>query len=117
MGQQLASILGCSKDAAYITTAVATTSRTLNTSNSRLDDDELYVFAGNGEYACKEGVPLKEAISAQEYALCAKAMREKQIVYAEDHVVAYCNSKSHRGALLYLSGLPRRIGENDRHLV
>lgn len=115
--QQLASILGCSKDAAYITTAVATTSRTLNTSNSRLDDDELYVFAGNGEYACKEGVPLKEAISAQEYALCAKAMREKQIVYAEDHVVAYCNSKSHRGALLYLSGLPRRIGENDRHLV
>ncbi|BCO18609.1 MULTISPECIES: response regulator [unclassified Alteromonas] len=121
--QQLASILGCSKDAAYITTAVATTSRTLNTVNSpsnvksSMGKDELYVFAGNGEYASKEGVALKEAISPQEYALCAKAMREKQIVYAEDHVVAYCNSKSHKGALLYLSGLPRRIGESDRHLV
>jgi len=115
--QQLASILGCSKDAAYITTAVATTSRTINTSNNALGDDELYVFAGNGEYASKEGVPLKDAINDQEYALCVKAMREKQIVYAEDHVVAYCNSKSHNGALLYLSGLPRRIGESDRHLV
>ena len=115
--QQLASILGCSKDAAYITTAVATTSRTINAFNSHIGEDELYVFAGNGEYASKEGVPLKEAISAQEYALCVKAMREKQIVYADDHVVAYCNSKSHNGALLYLSGLPRRIGESDRHLV
>jgi len=115
--QQLASILGCSKDAAYITTAVATTSRTLNSANNKLDEDELYVFAGNGEYASKEGVPLKDAISKGEYALCVKAMREKQIVYAEDHVVAYCNSKSHNGALLYLSGLPRRIGESDRHLV
>ena len=115
--QQLASILGCSKDAAYITTAVATTSRTLNNFNSAMGKDELYVFAGNGEYANKEGKALKEAISAEEYALCAQAMRDKRIVYAEDHVVAYCNSKSHKGALLYLSGLPRRIGESDRHLV
>ena len=115
--QQLASILGCSKDAAYITTAVATTSRTLENFNSTMGKDELYVFAGNGEYASKEGIALKDAISAQEYALCAQAMRDKKIVYAEDHVVAYCNSKSHKGALLYLSGLPRRIGESDRHLV
>ncbi len=115
--QQLASILGCSKDAAYITTAVATTSRTLSSVNETLDKDDLYVFAGNGEYSNKEGVLLKEALSAQEYALCLRAMREKQIVYAEDHVVAYCNSRSHQGALLFLSGLPRRVGESDRHLV
>jgi CheY-like chemotaxis protein len=73
--QQLASILGCSKDAAYITTAVATTSRTLNNTNDGAGDDELYVFAGNGEYASKEGVPLKDAISSTEYALCVQAMR------------------------------------------
>ena len=48
---------------------------------------------------------------------CKRAMREREIVYAEDHVVAYCNSKTQNGALLYLSGLPRRIGENDKHLV
>lgn len=115
--QQLASILGCSKDAAYITTAVATTSRTLDVDNVKLDEDELYVFAGNGEYSAKEGLPLKSAITDEEYALCEQAMKEKQIVYADDHVVAYCNSKSHKGALLYLSGLPRRLCENDKHLV
>ena len=115
--QQLASILGCSKDAAYITTAVATTSRTLDVDNNKVDDDELYVFAGNGEYSSKEGVLLRNAISDKEYALCVQAMQDKQIVYAEDHVVAYCNSKSHKGALLYLSGLPRRLCESDKHLI
>ena len=115
--QQLASILGCSKDAAYITTAVATTSRTLDVDNNKVDDDELYVFAGNGEYSSKEGLLLKNAISDKEYAMCVQAMQDKQIVYAEDHVVAYCNSKSHKGALLYLSGLPRRLCESDKHLI
>ncbi|MEQ3638604.1 MAG: DUF3369 domain-containing protein [Alteromonas sp.] len=115
--QQLASILGCSKDAAYITTAVATTSRTLDVDNNKMDDDELYVFAGNGEYSSKEGLLLKNAINDKEYALCVQAMQDKQIVYAEDHVVAYCNSKSHKGALLYLSGLPRRLCESDKHLI
>ena len=115
--QQLASILGCSKDAAYITTAVATTARTLKASADAPDQDELYVFAGNGEYASKEGQALRNAITEKEYALCLEAMREKQIVYAEDHVVAYCNSKTHDGALLYLSGLPRKVGANDRHLI
>jgi response regulator RpfG family c-di-GMP phosphodiesterase len=115
--QQLASILGCSKDAAYITTAVATTSRTLDVNNDKRDDDELYVFAGNGEYSAKEGVALKNAVSDKEYALCVQAMRDKQIVYADDHVVAYCNSKSHKGAFLYLSGLPRRLCESDKHLI
>ncbi|MEW9798255.1 DUF3369 domain-containing protein [Alteromonas sp. CYL-A6] len=110
--QQLSSILGCSKDAAYITTAVAVP-RPLNAT----DPEELYVFAGNGEYAQKEGLPLREAVSREEYELCQRALTDQDIVYAEDHVVAYCNSKSRKGSLLYLSGLPRRIGESDKHLV
>lgn len=112
--QQLASILGCAKDAAYITTAVAATSDAQCKGDN---NDELYVFAGNGEYADKEGIPLKNAVSEEQYALCKQAMEKREIVYAEDHVVAYCNSKTHDGALLYLSGLPRRLGENDKHLV
>ncbi len=110
--QQLSSILGCSKDAAYITTAVAAP-RPIESENP----EELYVFAGNGNYSDKEGVPLRDAVTEQEYALCQQAMKEQSIVYAEDHVVAYCNSKSEKGSLLYLSGLPRRIGESDKHLV
>lgn len=115
--QQLSSILGCSKDAAYITTAVAATPNSVSRAKSPLNIDELYVFAGNGEYASKEGIALKDALSPKEYALCERAMKEREIVYAEDHVVAYCNSKAHHGALLYLSGIPRRIGESDKHLV
>ncbi|GGW76003.1 DUF3369 domain-containing protein [Alteromonas halophila] len=110
--QQLSSILGCSRDAAYITTAVAAPRPIASD-----DPEELYVFAGNGNYSDKEGVPLREAVSEHEYALCLQAMRQREIVYAEDHVVAYCNSKSQKGSLLYLSGLPRRIGEGDKHLV
>ncbi|QJR79691.1 DUF3369 domain-containing protein [Alteromonas pelagimontana] len=110
--QQLASILGCSQDAAYITTAVAAPQPI-----HQLDPAELYVFAGNGEYADKEGVKLKEAVSDEEFRLCKQALQEKTIVYAEDHLVAYCNSKAHNGSLLYLSGLPRRIGETDKRLV
>lgn len=110
--QQLASILGCSKDAAYITSAVAVPNPI-----SQDHPDELFVFAGNGEYADKEGVSLKQAVTAEEYALCQRALKERSIVYAEDHLVAYCGSKSHKGSLLYLSGLPRRIGETEKRLV
>ena len=115
--QQLASILGCAKDAAYITTAVAATPDTAPRPNNSLDPNELYVFAGNGEYAKKEGKLLRDAVSPEEYEICKKAMQQREIVYAKDHVAAFCNSKTHHGALLYLTGLPRRIGENDKHLV
>lgn len=115
--QQLASILGCSRDAAYITTAVAATPQAAPKRMHCTETNQLYVFAGNGEYAEKEGVPLKDAVSRTEYELCQRAMATREIVYAEDHVVAYCNSKTQNGALLYLSGLPRRIGEGDKHLI
>ena len=115
--QQLSSILGCSKDAAYITTAVAATPDAAPSPDDSLEPNELYVFAGNGEYAAKEGKLLRDAVSPEEYELCKKAMQQREIVYAKDHVAAFCNSKTHHGALLYLTGLPRRIGDNDKHLV
>ncbi|RDV27572.1 DUF3369 domain-containing protein [Alteromonas aestuariivivens] len=110
--QQMASILGCSRDVAYITTAVVAPNP-ISQHNPR----ELYVFAGNGEYAEKEGMLLKEAVNEHEYELCQQALREKSIVYAEDHVVAYCHSKTRSGSLLYLSGLPRRVSETDKRLI
>lgn len=110
--QQMASILGCSKDAAYITSAVATPEPITSKNTS-----DLYVFAGNGEYSNKEGESLSRILSQAEYESCQKALREQSIVYAEDHIVAYCTSKTARGSLLYLSGLPRRISETDKKLV
>ncbi|WP_218309433.1 response regulator [Alteromonas antoniana] len=110
--QQLSSILGCSQDAAYITSTVA-----IPQPINEHDPEELYVFAGNGEYSGKEGIPLREAVTPEEYELCRRALQDKTIVYAEDHVVAYCDSKSRKGSLLYMSGLPRRIGDTDKRLV
>ncbi|NMH58803.1 DUF3369 domain-containing protein [Alteromonas ponticola] len=110
--QQVSSILGCAKDAAYITTAVAAPK-----SFSQHASDELYVFAGNGEYSEKEGKRLKDAVDENVYALCKEALRSKQIVYGDDYVVAYCDSKNQNGSILYLTGLARRVGETDKRLI
>lgn len=110
--QQMASILGCSRDAAYITSAVATPEPI---SSGNLTD--LFVFAGNGEYADKEGMLLSSVLPEDEYESCKKALSDQAIVYGEDHIVAYCSSKSAKGSLLYLSGLPRKISETDKKLV
>lgn len=111
--QQLSSIMGFSKDAAYITNAVAV-SRPLKTDAA---EDELFVFAGNGEYAGYEGQQLKESISADVYELCIKALNEKRIIFGDDYVVAYCYSKHHKGSVLYLSGVPRRLNANSMHML
>ena len=110
--QQLSSILGCSKDAAYLTSAVATP-QPIYLSES----DQLYVFAGNGEYANHEGKPIEDVINKVQLKSCQKALVDRSIVYGEDHLVAFCHSKARRGSLLYLSGLPRKLNKTDKHLV
>ncbi|MCW8090669.1 response regulator [Alteromonas sp. ASW11-130] len=110
--QQVSSILGCARDAAYITTAVAAPKPI-----DKQSPDELYVFAGNGEYSQKEGKKLQDAVDDKVYALCREALRSKKIVYGDDYVVAYCDSKNRNGSLLYLTGLPRKVGETDKRLV
>ncbi|MFS1704721.1 DUF3369 domain-containing protein, partial [Alteromonas sp. AMM-1] len=108
--QQLASILGGAKNAAYITSAIAV-SKPIGTLG------DLYIFAGNGEYAGKEGGRLRESLSDFEYDLCRQALQRKEVVYAEEHLVAYCKSNVNRGSLLFLTGLPRPVNEMDIRLV
>lgn len=110
--QQLASIVGCARDAAYVTSAVAVPEPIYQSRPS-----ELFVFAGNGEYADKEGKPLEEAVPAEALALCQRALKEQSIVFSDDQVVVYCRSTSAHGSLLVLSGFPRRISETDKRLV
>ncbi|MEG3768138.1 DUF3369 domain-containing protein [Alteromonas sp. 14N.309.X.WAT.G.H12] len=110
--QQLASILGFSKDAAYITNAIAV-SRPLRQAATQ----ELFVFAGNGEYAGLEGKPLQKNIPDDAYQLCQRALAEKRIIFGDDYVVAYCYSKHHKDSLLYLSGIPRKLSETNMHLL
>ncbi|WP_026374642.1 DUF3369 domain-containing protein [Aestuariibacter salexigens] len=110
--QQLASLLGGTKDAAYITSAVAGPKPI-----EKANPVPLFVFAGNGEFQDSEGRKLDEIVDSEQLATCEKALSDKSVVYHEEHLAAYCNSTSNRGSLLFLSGLPRKLTEVDRRLV
>jgi response regulator RpfG family c-di-GMP phosphodiesterase len=110
--QQLTSLLGGTKDAAYLTAAVVGP-KPIEQYNS----SELYVFTGKGEYKNTEGNRLEQVVSGQKLISCQQAYANKTIVYADEYLVAYCDSKTQKGSLLYLSGLSRKLTETDKHLV
>lgn len=110
--QQLASLLGGSKDCAYLTSAVACPRPIEN-----CDSTELFVFTGKGEYIDREGERLEDVISGKQLASCQTALHNKSLVYEDEYLVAYCRSKSMRGSLLYMSGLPRKLTKIDKRLV
>jgi response regulator RpfG family c-di-GMP phosphodiesterase len=110
--QQLASLLGGSKDCAYLTSAVAGP-KPIENHNS----NELFVFTGKGEYEHREGERLENVISGKQLLSCKTALANKSLVYEDEYLVAYCKSKSMRGSLLYMSGLPRKLTKIDKRLV
>lgn len=110
--QQLSSLLGGSSDAAYLTSAVACPKPI-----EQPDPTELYVLKGRGEYEHQQGRALNKVISQPRLASCHKAWRERTLVYEDDYLVAYCESTTSPGALLYLSGLPKRLSNNQKRLV
>ncbi len=110
--QQLASLLGGTKDAVYITSAVAGP-QPIN----KADPYPLIVFKGKGEYSDLEGKALEDVVSGRQLESCRQAMKSKGIIYEDEYLVAYCASKSERGSLLYLSGLPRRLTGTDKRLI
>jgi response regulator RpfG family c-di-GMP phosphodiesterase len=110
--QQLASLLGGTKDTAYLMSAVAGP-KPIEEYNS----SELYVFTGRGEYKNKEGNRLEEVISGRELISCQQAYANKTMVCEDEYLVVYCDSKTKKGSLLYMSGLPRKLTTTDRHLI
>ena len=110
--QQLASLLGGTKDTAYLTSAVAGP-KPIEQYNS----SELYVFTGKGEYENKEGKRLEQVITGKELISCQQAYANKTMVCEDEYLVVYCDSKTKKGSLLYMSGLPRKLTETDRKLV
>ncbi len=110
--QQLSSLLGGTKDAAYITSAVA--------GPHPIDapqPSDFYVFTGKGEYNNKEGRLLKDTLQGEELEACQQALQNQSLVYRDHYVAAYCQGKSMHGSLLYLSGLPRKLNHLDRKLI
>lgn len=110
--QQLSSLLGGTKEAAYITSAVAGPKPI-----DEVEPREFFVFTGKGEYENLEGKALNVAVRGDRLAACQKALKNKSLVYEDEYVVAYCQGKSAHGSLLYLSGLPRKLTDMDKNLV
>lgn len=110
--QQLASLLGGTQDAAYLTSAVVGP-KPIEQYNS----SELYVFTGKGEYANTEGNRLEDVISGRELISCHQAYANKTMIFEDEYLVAYCDSKVKKGSLLYMSGLPRKLTKTDKNLV
>ncbi|MFT4940057.1 MAG: response regulator RpfG family c-di-GMP phosphodiesterase [Paraglaciecola sp.] len=110
--QQLTSLLGYTQDALYLTSADVAP-----VNIEQKNPSQLYVFTGQGEYQNMEGLPLEQVVKGEKLISCQRALAEKGPVYEDEYLVAYCNSKSKRGSLLYLSGLPKKLSETDKRLV
>lgn len=110
--QQLSSLLGGTKDAAYITSAVMGPQPI-----DQVEPREFFVFTGKGEYENVEGSLLDDVVKGDELEACYKALSDKSLVYNDEYVVAYCEGKTTHGSILYLSGLNRKLTALDKNLI
>ena len=110
--QQLASFLGGTRNAAYITAAVAGPKPI-----ELFNPTELYIFSGKGDYEGTEGKKIEQVIAGQALDSCRQAYLEKTMIYTDEYLVSYCGSDSEKGSLLYISGLPRELTKVDKNLI
>uniref|UniRef100_A0A486XPP4 Response regulator n=1 Tax=Rheinheimera sp. BAL341 TaxID=1708203 RepID=A0A486XPP4_9GAMM len=111
--QQLTSILGCDENALLVSSSLVAG----NISGDVSDPHKLVVFAGQGEFGSKEGKPVQEVLAPELLDAFESALHSKGIVYRDNYLVAYCTSKFTHGSLLYISGLPGVISENQKKLI
>lgn len=111
--QQLSSLLGGTADAAYITSAIGSENGAAFSKNI----SDFVVFTGKHDGDEKYAKPLQDVVSVEVLTACKKALMNQDVVYSDDYVVAYCQSNTEPGSLLYLSGLPRKLNANDKHLI
>ncbi|OYX07135.1 MAG: metal-dependent phosphohydrolase, partial [Thiotrichales bacterium 32-46-8] len=109
--QQLTSVLGCDEDALIVSSSLVAGNM------QTTDPHDLVVFAGQGEFERKEGKPIKEVLDPALLEAFEAALQTKDIVYRDNYLVAYCCSKFTQGSLLYVSGLPGPMTENQKKLI
>ena len=107
--QQLTSILGSVDEAMYATSLVA--------SNPNDKEQDLIVFAGQGEFEKSEGMPVTTVLTEQQLAACKEALQNKSIVYKEDYLFAYCCSRFNHNSMLYVSGIPKTLTQTHKDLI
>ena len=110
--QQLTSILGCNDNALLVTSSLVA-----GNTHENQDPEQLVVFAGLGEFEHKEGQPVATVLDPTLMAAFHQALQSRSIVYRDNYLVAYCTSKFTHGSLLYVSGLPSQVNENQKRLI
>jgi len=111
--QQLTSILGCDENALLVSSSLVAG----NISGDVADPHDLVVFAGQGEFESKEGRLVQDVLAPELLDAFEVALHSRGIVYRDNYLVAYCTSKFTHGSLLYISGLPGTISENQKRLI
>jgi response regulator RpfG family c-di-GMP phosphodiesterase len=81
------------------------------------EPDELVVFAGLGEFEHKEGQIVSSVLDPVLMDAFHQALHSRSIVYRDNYLVAYCTSKFTHGSLLYVSGLPNLVNDNQKRLI
>lgn len=110
--QQLTSILGCNENALLVTSSLVA-----GNTHENQDPDQLVVFAGLGEFEHKEGQSVSSVLDPVLMDAFHQALHSRSIVYRDNYLVAYCTSKFTHGSLLYVSGLPNLVNDNQKRLI
>ena len=108
--QQLASVVGGSDEALYVTSLVAG-------DPGHADLEHLVVLAGGGEYRDAEGKPVTDVLSEAQRRDVLTAMRDQGVVYGDRYVVAWCPGSSAAGSLLLLSGIEEPLNAPEQALI
>ena len=60
---------------------------------------------------------MQEVLNHELLAAFETALDSRSIVYRDNYLVAYCCSKFTHGSLLYISGLPGQVSDNQKKLI
>ena len=108
--QQLTSLIGTVDQAIYATSLAAG-------KEPGQETDQLVVFAGRGDFEKSEGKPISEVLDPEQMSACTKALEEKDIVYKDNYLFAYCSSDYNHASMLFVSGIPDYLTDTQRHLI
>ncbi|MBB1303392.1 MAG: response regulator RpfG family c-di-GMP phosphodiesterase [Pseudoalteromonas rhizosphaerae] len=107
--QQLTSLLGTVDQAMYATSLVA--------GNPQDNQHKLVVFSGRGDFERSEGKAIEEVLNTEQLSACKQAFRDKNIVYKDNYLFAYCCSEHNHNSMLFISGIPHDLSDTQRHLI
>lgn len=109
--QQLTSIIGCGSEKAMY----ATNSMMVDCAPRHSSD--LRVIAAQGEFTDALGKSVSEVVIDDLKEAFDEAIKSRSIVYRGDYLVAYCYSRFSTNSLLYISGLPDKVGSDEKTLI